>query len=67
VLSREVRDISLSHKAGAVVVGTYAQAERFVHINLKVLDAQNQLALAATDYGLSMDDNLKALFFKGRF
>lgn len=67
LLSREIREISLAHKAPSVVVGSYAQAERFVHVNLKVLDAQTQQALAATDYGLMLDENLKSLFFKGRY
>lgn len=67
LLSRELRDISLSHKAQAVVVGSYAQAEKFVHINLKIVDAQTQQALAATDYGLPVDENMKAMFWKGRY
>ncbi len=61
LLSRELRDISLSHKAQAVVVGTYSTAKNFVHVNLKVVSGETQNILAATDYGLPLDANTLAM------
>lgn len=66
LLSREIAQISQSYRAPAVVVGTYAPAANFVHVNLKVVSADSQLVLAAADYGLPLDDNTKALLRSGR-
>lgn len=64
LLSRELRDISLSHKAQAVVVGTYSTAKNFVHLNLKVVSGDTQSILAATDFGLPLDANTLAMLPK---
>lgn len=61
LLSRELRDISLSHKAQAVVVGTYSMAKNFVLVNLKVVSGETQNILAATDYGLPLDVNTQSM------
>lgn len=61
LLSREVKDISLNHRAQALVVGTYSQAKQFIHVNLKVVTGDTQHALAATDYGLPLDGNTRAM------
>jgi TolB-like protein len=66
LLSREIAQISQSYRAPAVVVGTYAPATNFVHINLKVVSADSQLVLAAADYGLPLDENTKTLLHSGR-
>lgn len=66
LLSREIAQISESYRAPAVVVGTYAPATNFVHINLKVVSASTQQVLAATDYGLPLDDNTKTLLRSSR-
>ena len=66
LLSREITQISQSYRAPAVVVGTYAPATNFVHVNLKVVSADSQLVLAAADYGLPLDENTKALLNPGR-
>lgn len=66
LLSRELAHISQTYRAPAVVVGTYAPATNFVHVNLKVVSADSQLVLAAADYGLPLDDNTKALLHTKR-
>jgi TolB-like protein len=66
LLSREIAQISQSYRAPAVVVGTYAPATNFVHINLKVVSADTQLVLAAADYGLPLDENTRTLLHSGR-
>lgn len=61
LLSREITQITQSYQAPAVVVGTYAPATNFVHINLKVVSAETQRVIAAADYGLPLDENTRAL------
>lgn len=61
LLSRELKDISLSHRAQAVLVGTYSTAKQFIHVNLKLVSGDTQHALAATDYGLPLDANTRAM------
>ncbi|CAG1772547.1 hypothetical protein BAC2_02647 [uncultured bacterium] len=60
LLSREVQDLRASHKAEAVVVGTYSVAKQFIYVNLKMVDADN-LAVSAHDYTLPLDRNVRAL------
>ncbi len=60
LLSREVHDLRASHKAEAVVVGTYSVAKQFIYVNLKLVDANN-VAAGAYDYTLPLDRNVRAL------
>lgn len=60
LLSREIKDISTNHKAQAVVVGTYAVANNYVFINLKVVGNDNIL-LGSYDYSLDLDADTKAM------
>ncbi len=66
LLSREIKDISQRHKAQAVVVGTYSMADKFIHVNLKLVTGDTHHALAAIDYGMPLDDNTKTLISRGR-
>lgn len=61
LLSREVRDITASHKAHAVVVGTYSEARDYTYLNLKIVGVQNNIVLAAHDYTLPIDTNVREL------
>jgi TolB-like protein len=61
LLSREVKDITLSHKAQAVVVGTYSEAKDYIYLNLKIVSVQNNLVIAAHDYVLPIDSNVRSL------
>lgn len=54
MLTREIREIAAAHQAQAVVVGTYSRAHRSVFVNLKVVQPQTNLVLAAYDYSLPM-------------
>lgn len=66
LLSREVRDISLNHKAQAVVVGTYAEGRDYVYINLKLIGIHDNVVIGAHDYVLPLDSNIKSLLKPGR-
>ena len=61
LLSREMSQIVKEHMAPAVVVGTYAPAEDFVVVNIKLVSADDQVVLAASSYGLELDWNLRSM------
>lgn len=66
LLSREVKDISRNHKAQAVVVGTYAEGRDYVYVHLKLIGIHDNLVMAAHDYVLPLDSNVKSLLKPGR-
>ena len=61
LLSRELQDVVRSHNAQAVVVGTYAVAKSMVYLNIKMLSMDSNVIIAAHDYALPMDSNVRAL------
>lgn len=61
LLSRELKDITTQHHAQAVLVGTYAIANQYVYINLKVVGVHSNTLLSAHDYVLPLDDNIRAM------
>jgi TolB-like protein len=67
LLSREAKDISSSHKAQAMVVGTYAEGRDYVYVHLKLIGIHDNLVLAAHDYVLPLDSNVKSLLKPGRY
>jgi TolB-like protein len=58
LLSREVQDISASHHAQAVVVGTYATAQDYVYVTVKLVRSVDNEILAAHDYALPLDGDV---------
>lgn len=65
LLSREVREVSQSHDAQAVVVGTYAASATALYISLKLVTPAGNAVVAAHDYSLPMEDNVRALLSNG--
>lgn len=61
LLTREIKEVATAHKAQAVVVGTYAEASDFVYVNLKVVNPASNLILAAYDYSLPMNKEIRRL------
>lgn len=61
LLSRDVQDVSKTYQAQAVMVGTYALAGNFVHMNISLVDASNGQTLSALDYRLPMVAEITAL------
>lgn len=61
LLSRELREVSETHAAQAVVVGTYAVSTRQVFVSLKLVRPEGNTAVAAYDYALPLGDELRAL------
>jgi TolB-like protein len=65
LLSREVREVSQSHDAQAVVVGTYAASATTLYISLKLVTPTGNAVVAAHDYSLPMEDNVRVLLANG--
>jgi TolB-like protein len=61
LLSREVKDISASHRAQAVIVGTYASGQDYIYVTTKLVRSADNVVLAAESYVLPMDSNLSAM------
>lgn len=61
LLSRELREVSQSHNAQAVLVGTYSVSTGVVYVSLKLVHALGNAVIAATDYTLPMDANVRGL------
>lgn len=58
LLSREVKDLSSSHHAQGVLVGTYAAGRDTVFVNSRLIRATDGVVIAAYDYTLPMDRNM---------
>lgn len=63
LLSDEVRDLSRTHRAQAVVVGTYASSGKVLYISLKLVRPEGNIVIAAHDYALPMDSNIGGLLY----
>lgn len=61
MLTREIRDVAASHRAQGVIVGTYAESTGYVHITLKLVDPASSLVLAAYDYSLPLDRQVRSM------
>lgn len=61
LLSRDVQEIADSHRAQAVVVGTYAAARDYVYVTVKLVRSVDNAILAAHNYALPRDSNIGAM------
>ncbi|NOT16860.1 MAG: hypothetical protein HOP20_02180 [Sulfuriferula sp.] len=61
MLTREVSQLAKAQNANAVVVGTYARAGTNVFINLKIINPNTDTVIAATDYALPLNRDIKIL------
>ncbi|CAN7341786.1 FlgO family outer membrane protein [Acidovorax sp. LjRoot66] len=61
LLSREVREVSRAHDAQAVVVGTYAVSTTTLFISLKIVNPVGNTVVAAHDYAMPVDENVRSL------
>lgn len=63
LLSRELSEVSQLHDAQAVVVGTYAVSPSMLYVSLKLVSPAGNTVVAASDYALPMDENVRGLLF----
>ncbi|MBK8181705.1 MAG: hypothetical protein IPK63_01805 [Candidatus Competibacteraceae bacterium] len=61
MLSRSIKEISQSHNAAAVIVGTYAVARQSVFVQARLIRATDNLILSSYDYVLPLGPDAKAL------
>ncbi len=59
LLSREVFELSQSHRAQAVLVGTYANSRNMLYVNLRIVVPTGNIVVAAHDYALPIDGNMR--------
>ncbi|MDD2883701.1 MAG: FlgO family outer membrane protein [Dechloromonas sp.] len=67
MLTREIREVANAHQAQAVVIGTYAESASMVHVSLKLVDPSSSLILAAHDYALPMDRQVRSMLRKSLY
>lgn len=56
LLSRNIKDISLTHKASVVVVGTYAKGHDKVYVSARMVNPVDSVILSSCDYELEFPD-----------
>lgn len=61
LLSRQLHEVSQAQSAQAVVVGTYATSSFAVYVSLKLVNPVGNVVVAAYDYTLPMDSNVRGL------
>lgn len=61
LLSREVREISQTQEAQAVIVGTYTQSSKMLYLSVKLVLPEGNVVLSAHDYAMPLDTNIKGL------
>jgi TolB-like protein len=61
LLSREALDASKVQDAQAVLVGTYAPSAKTVYINLKLVSPVTGTVMAAVDYTVPLDTDMRGL------
>ena len=64
LLSRELREVSQAHQAQAVVVGTYTASPLMLYVSLKLVATPGNRVLAAHDYAVAMDANVRGLLVR---
>ena len=61
MLSREVKDLTLTHRAEYVIVGTYTVGGSTIYVTLKAVDPNTNVAHAAHSYGMPLDAFRKSI------
>lgn len=67
LLTREIKEVASAHKAQAVIVGTYAESASLIYVSLKLVNPANSMILAAHDYALPMDRQVRSMLRKGAY
>ncbi|MFT7773840.1 FlgO family outer membrane protein [Roseateles sp.] len=61
MLSTELSELSQSQQAQAVVVGSYTNSGETLYLSIKLVSARGNIILAAYDYSLPLDSNVRGL------
>lgn len=63
LLSRELKDITRTHKAQAVLVGTYSEANGQVYLTIKLVGVADNVVISAQDYLLPLNSSVRSLLW----
>lgn len=66
LLSREIKEITLNHKAQAVLVGTYAEVKNNLYITLKLVGTKDNIVLGAHDYVLPINYSIRSILWNSK-
>jgi TolB-like protein len=66
MLSRDLREISRTHGASAVVVGTYADGGDRMYVSARIVRPADNVVIAATDVGVPMQPNTVSVMLRDR-
>lgn len=67
LLTREIKEIASAHNAQAVIVGTYAESATLIYVSLKLVNPATSKILAAYDYALPLDRQIRSMLRKGAY
>lgn len=62
ILSRDLKKLSQTQKAQAILVGTVSYTNRTMYISSRLIDPVTANVIASDDYRLCMDDHILAMF-----
>ncbi|MBZ9556972.1 MULTISPECIES: FlgO family outer membrane protein [unclassified Modicisalibacter] len=62
VLSRDIRRLSVSHDAQAILVGTYARGQSMAYVNVRLVRTRDNAILGASSLQIPLDYNTRAMF-----
>jgi TolB-like protein len=66
MLSRDLREISRTHNASAVVVGTYADGGDRMYVSARMVHPADNLLIAAWDYAIPMQPNTMSVMLRNK-
>ncbi len=62
ILSRDLKKLTGSQKAQAILVGTISYANRTMYISTRLINPNDSSVVASSDYRMIMDDHILAMF-----
>lgn len=66
VLTREIGEVARNNKAQAVVLGSYGVSGSSVYVNMKIVQPGNNTVLAAHDYVLPYNSEIRSMLTRSR-
>jgi TolB-like protein len=66
MLSRDMRELSKTYSASAVVVGTYADGGDRLYVSARIVNPTNNIIISAYDVGIPMDSMAMSIMLTGR-
>lgn len=61
MLSREIARLRDSYDANSILLGTYAQADETLYLNVRIVRTRDAAVLATSELSLPLDNNLRSM------